>query len=182
MLYHVSKTAGLKVLTPHVSTHKKAYVYAIENPVTGLLFGVPHDDFDFFINEENGKALIMECYPDAFASIFKGKSCSVYEVSENGFVRGMTSWNPELVNENEVEVIREIRVDDIYSRLLEEESNGNLIIRRYEDTEEYKMIVSRHIVDRLVRFDALDTENERIKKHYGKIIDALKSIMDGHLL
>lgn len=41
MLYHISKTAGLKKLKPQVSTHKKPYVYAIENVVTGLLFGGP---------------------------------------------------------------------------------------------------------------------------------------------
>lgn len=43
MLYHISKVSGVKVLKPQVSTHKKAYVYAIENPATGLLFGAPHD-------------------------------------------------------------------------------------------------------------------------------------------
>lgn len=36
MLYHVSPKAGLKILQPHKSTHKKAYVYAIENMVTGI--------------------------------------------------------------------------------------------------------------------------------------------------
>ena len=50
MLYHISKTAGLKILKPHVSTHKKAYVYAIENVVIGLLFGASQDDFDFIIS------------------------------------------------------------------------------------------------------------------------------------
>ena len=66
MLYHISKTAGLKALKPQVSTHKKAYVYAVENLVTGLLFGSPHDDLDFMKSEENGIPVIMECYPDAF--------------------------------------------------------------------------------------------------------------------
>lgn len=182
MLYHISKTAGLKILKPQVSTHKKAYVYAIENMVTGLLFGAPHDDFDFIISEENGIPIIMECYPNAFRLIFKDKECSIYEVSEDRFMRGMTSWSPELVSENEVAVIREISVNDLYSRLLTEEVNGNLMIRRYEDTAEYKSLVSEHIVDRLVRFNAVYTENEKLRKHYGKIIDALKDIMDGHLL
>ena len=67
-------------------------------------------------------------------------------------------------------------------RLLDEESRGNWIIRRYEDTADYKSIVSEHIVDRLIRFDAVYTESERLKKHYGKLIDALQNIMDGHLL
>ena len=68
MLYHISKIAGLKILKPQVSTHKKAYVYAIENVVTGLLFGAPHDDFDFIISEENGIPVIMECYPNVLRS------------------------------------------------------------------------------------------------------------------
>lgn len=182
MLYHISKTAGLKILKPQVSTHKKAYVYAIENMVTGLLFGAPHDDFDFIISEENGKPVIMECYPNAFHLIFKDKGCSIYEISEDGFVRGMTSWSPELVSEAEVTVIREISVSDLYLRLLDEESSGNLRIHRYEDSANYKSTVSEHIVDRLIRFDAVYTDNEKIKKHYGKIVDALKNIMDGHLL
>lgn len=182
MLYHISKITGLKVLKPHVSTHKKAYVYAIENMVTGLLFGAPHDDFDFIISEENGKPAIMECYPNAFHLIFKDKTCSIYEIGEEGSMRGMTSWGSELVSEKEVAVIREISVKDLYLCLLDEELSGNLIIRRYEDTEEYKSLVSEHVVDRLMRFDAVYTENERLIKHYGNLIDALRSIMDGHLL
>lgn len=182
MLYHVSKIANLKILKPQVSTHKKAYVYAVENIVTGLLFGVPHDDFDFIIDEENGVPVITECYPDAFALIFKDKTCSVYEVDDKGFMRGMTSWSPELVSENEVNVIREIKVKDIYSRLIDEEARGNLIVRRYENTADYKGIIAEHIVDRLIRFDAVYTESERLRTHYGAVIDALKDIMDGHLL
>ena len=135
MLYHISKIAGLKILKPQVSTHKQAYVYAIENVVTGLLFGAPHDDFDFIISEENGIPVIMECYPDVFRLSFKGKKCSIYEISDAGFMRGVTSWSPEFVSENEVAVVREIAVNDLYSRLLDEESCGNLIIRRYEDAE-----------------------------------------------
>ena len=37
-------------------------------------------------------------------------------------MRGMTSWSPELVSENEVAVIREIAINDLYLRLLDEES------------------------------------------------------------
>ncbi len=182
MLYHVSKTHGLTVLKPQVSTHKKPYVYAIENVVTGLLFGAPHDDFDFIINEQDGKTVITECYPDAFRLMFQNKACSIYEVDENGFMRGMTSWTPELVSEDEVAVIREIFVENVYARLLDEEAHGNLIVRRYEDTPEYKSIVSEHIVDRLIRFNAVYTESQRLEAHYGRLIDALKNIMDGHLL
>lgn len=182
MYYHVSKTAGITVLKPHVSTHKKAYVYATENMVTGLLFGAPHDDFDFIINVEDDIPVIRECYPDAFRTVFCGRACSVYEVYEDGFKKGMTSWDSELVCEHEVPVVHETAIDDLYSRLLDEESDGTLKICRYEDTAEYKKRVSEHIVDRLIRFDAVYSENERLKKHYGRIMNELRSIMDGHLL
>lgn len=91
MLYHISQTAGIKVLQPRVSTHQKAYVYAVENLTTGLLFGAPHDDLDFIIREEGNVPTLMECYPDALSIKFTGKACSIYEVPEAGFLRNQTA-------------------------------------------------------------------------------------------
>lgn len=183
MLYHVSQTAGLKSLSPHPSTHQTPYVYAVENMVTGFLFGAEQDDFDLRISTEtDGKPIVMECYPDAFRTAFFGKTCTVYEVEETDFLRGKTAWSAEFVSEKEVAVVREIPVEDLYARLLQEEANGKLTVHRWEDTAEYKRVVSAHIVDRLIRFGAVDTENSRLKKHYGRLIDALQSILDGHLL
>lgn len=80
MLYHVSDTGGIKVLEPKVSSHGKAYVYAIENLVTGLLFGARWDDFDFILDtNDSGISEVYECYPDAFERIYSGRSCYVYE-------------------------------------------------------------------------------------------------------
>jgi len=96
----------------------------------------------------------------------------------------VTNWDAELVCENEVPVLRETVIEDLYSRLLDEASRGNLIIHKYQQNIEYKKMISEHIVDRLIRFDAfkrLDSDI-RFKKYYKKIIKALISIMDGHLL
>lgn len=184
MLYHVSPTPGLKVLTPSVSSHEKAYVYAIDNLVTGLLFGAKHDDFDFLLDTDaNGTPEIYECYPDAFLAVYQGKACSVYELSEDGFNRGVTSWDPELVCESEVAVKNEIIIADLYSRLRQEVAEGNLILHHYTDTKQYRQIVTEHIVDRLIRFDAMDLldTDERFQKYYRAIIEALRSVTDGHL-
>lgn len=109
MLYHVSSTAGLKVLEPKTSSHGKAYVYAIENMVTGLLFGAKKDDFDFLLDEDEcGNPVVYECYPNAFEKIYRGKCCSVYELEETDFKRGVTGWEPELVCDHEVPVQQEI--------------------------------------------------------------------------
>lgn len=184
MLYHVSSTSGIKTLEPRVSSHGKAYVYAINNLVTALLFGARHDDFDFLITEETGKTVVYECYPNAFEKVYMGKSCSVYELGEDGFLKGMTSWEPELVCEKPVTVQREVFISDLYLRLVEEEKMGNLVINRYSDTMEYKKLISEHIVDRMIRFDALPhlKTDERFKRYYKKIGQALLEVMDGHLL
>lgn len=187
MLYHISPIAGLKILQPHVSSHKKAYVYAIEDAVVGMLFGAPKDDFDFILStDENGMSCVYECYPNAFQNVYEGKSCSVYEVSDEGFRRGMTSWSPELVSEDEVKVINEVVVEDLYQRLLKEEQRGSLKIHRYEHSDEYRRMISVHIVDRLIRFQVdlkqcLKTDR-RFSIYYRGIIQELISIMDGHLL
>lgn len=187
MLYHVSQTAGLRTLTPHVSTHGKPWVYATENMVTALLFGAKVDDFDFFIStDEVANPEIFECYPDALQKVYSGKRCSVYEVSAEGFLRNMTSWDVELVCENEVAVQKEIAVSNLYETLLEQESRGNLKIHRYELSEEYRKRIARHIVDRLIRFgidfDHCAEHDARFATHYKKIIEALRSVTDGHLL
>ena len=186
MIYHVSCTHGITTLTPKLSTHKRAYVYAIDNLITGLLFGAKHDDFDFLIStDENGRPFIYECYPQAFQKIYQGISCSIYELKEEGFMRGMTSWDPELVSETEVYVQKEIVVSDLYQKLLDEESNGNLVINRYRNNLAYKKMISQHIVDRIIRFDILEgnwEKDSRFELYYKGIIKALVSTMDGHLL
>lgn len=185
MLYHVSATSGIKVLTPRVSTHGKAYVYAIDNLVTGLLFGAQKDDFDFLLStDENGIPHVYECYPDAFNSVYDGKSCSVYELADEGFLRGMTSWRSEVVCEREVPIQREVFVGNLKEVLLEEEAKGNLVIHRYQDNAEYKKLISAHIVDRIIRFGMLEQPqlDSRFQKHYGKIVQQLRLLMDGYYL
>lgn len=187
MLYHVSPQSGLKILEPHISTHKKAYVYAIENMVTGMLFGAKKDDFDFILfTDETGTPVVYECYPDAFRNVYEGKGCSVYQVGDQGFCRGKTSWSAELVCENEVEVLGEIVVENLYQRLLEEEQDGKLKIHRYEFCDEYRKKISAHIVDRLIRFEIdLDKcleQDGRFRTYFRDIIRELAGIMDGHLL
>ncbi len=187
MLYHVSPVAGLKTLQPRVSTHGKGYVYAIENMVTALLFGVKKDDFDFLLyTNDKGTPIIYECYPDALKSVYQRKNCSVYYLNDDGFQRNKTSWDVELVCENEVQVIEELVIDDLYNRLLDEERNEKLIIHRYEYCAEYRKIISNHIVDRLIRFEIdlnrITETDSRFAKYYKAIVEELISITDGHLL
>lgn len=187
MLYHVSPNRGLKILRPHGSTHKKAYVYAVQNMVTGFLFGTKMDDFDFIIStDDNGIPTVYECYPDAFKKIYQGRGCSVYVVEDTGFQRGLTPWSEELVCDTEVAVREEIIINDLYEKLSREERQGNLIVYRYEFNDEYRKKIAAHIVDRLIRFDVnlnecLD-QDDRFCTYYRGIVENLLTVMDGHLL
>ena len=187
MLYHVSPKKGLKTIRPVTSTHGKPYVYAVEDMVTGLLFGAKKDDFDLMIyTDENRLPVVYECYPDALKEVYQGRSCSVYLLNDEGFLRGVTSWEAELVCESEVEVVGETTVDDLLGRLLEEERGGRLILHRYEHSDEYRSIISDHIVDRIIRFGIdlngiLETDI-RFSKHYRDIVQEMTRHTDGHLL
>lgn len=183
MLYHVSPVPGLRRLEPRASTHGKPYVYAVQNLTAGLLFGARQDDFDFRVDTgEDGVPTVYECYPGALRAVYGGARCSVYEVREEGFRQGMTGWSEEWVCERAVPVERETVVEDLLERLLREEAAGRLILRRYADTPEHRRLVSEHVVDRLIRFHALGSQEERLRTHYGRLIEALRSAMDGHLL
>ncbi len=119
MLYHVSPLSGLKTLQPRQSSHFKTYVYAVDNLVTGLLFGASKDDFDLLLcSDEKETPIAYECCPNALETIYKGKGCSVYALSEQGFQQGMTGWAPEYVCEEAIPVQSESIVADIYDKII----------------------------------------------------------------
>lgn len=179
MLYHSSPKHNIKVLTPRPSTHGTPYVYAIDNPVTSLLFGVKHDDFDFCIStDDSGRPIIAECYPNALETVFSGKSCSLYELPDDGFMHGMTGWDAELVCENEVKVLNEISVEDVLSRLIDEERCGRLEIQRYSEAREPEIIA--HVTDRLERFSVnvpdFIKHDPRFRRYTAIVRDSIQSL------
>ncbi len=153
MLYHASKEKGIKVLKPHVSTHGKAYVYAIAGKVTAVCFGAPHSDFDLLMDEKGGIVHLYECYPDAFIDVYENKSCSLYELSEEGFETGKTGWEPELVCEKEVPVLNEVAIEDVYSFLKISEESGECVLHRFSEKPEYKELITSELEERITAWN-----------------------------
>jgi len=167
MLFHASKERGLKVLEPHISTHGKAYVYAINSKITALCFGAPKDDFDLLMDEICGITHLYECYPDATEKIYKNKSCSLYEVDNAGFESGKTGWDAEYVCEKAVSVQKEDYIEDIYSVLLDAQNAGGCVIHRYSEESEYQKMLKEELGERIKLFglDELKIENDpRLKR------------------
>lgn len=153
--------------------------------MTSLLFGAKKDDFDLLMDLRGSHIPeVWECYPGAFQTVYQGHGCYLYTVDEEGFLRGKTGWNAELVCGHAVPVLSEAPVPDLYARLLDEEAAGNLTVHRYRRDPDYRRRIASEIVDRLVRFGFLDQEDvePRLERHYGRLIAALRDAMDGHLL
>lgn len=158
MLYHASRQTGIKELIPQMSTHGKKYVYAISNRLTAILFGAPKDDFDILVYETNGKPVIYECYPNALKKIYFEKSCSVYELNEDGFLLNQTNWESELVCEHTVPVVNEERIENIYEEIINSIQNGGCIFHEYSKNEEYQHFLQDEISERIRHFGITDEQ------------------------
>lgn len=57
---------------------------------------------------------------------------------------------------------------------------------RYEFCDKYRKKISEHIVDRFIRFEVdlskCLEQDERFTTYYKDVVNALVSVMDGHLL
>ena len=183
MLYHVSETENLSVLVPHVSTHGTPFVYATADICIALLFGAPKDDFDLFIDFADGKAVVCECYENAFKNVYENKKCSVYQVEDTTFIKDATGWPPELVSKEPVPVVNEYKVDNLYHVLMQEVENGNILLSLYDNSIEYRKKISNHIVDRLIRFEILDGEiPAKIKEKFPRLLEGLEKLISGEYL
>lgn len=174
MLYHASKTQGLSVLTPHKSTHGKAYVYAIKSKISALCFGAPKDDFDLLMDEADGVTLLYECYPHALETVYAGKPCSLYTVSDESFVPGVTGWDAELVSEEPVKVLSEEIVPDILAYLLQAAGQGGCIIRRYTEEETYLSMLRDAIRERIAAFHLTEDQirqDDRFTRYFRKLLE-----------
>lgn len=161
MLYHASCVSGLKRLEPHVSTHQIPYVYAIRSKLAAMLFGAPKDDFDLLISVEGSRPVLYECYPEALKKVYSGKKCSIYTVSESGFLTGRTGWEEELVCPTSVDVVREDVVEDIYTQLMCAAEKEQCIIHSFTPAEHYLSFLREELQERIRIFGMTEEEMQR---------------------
>lgn len=173
MLYHASCTAGLKILEPHISTHKKPYVYAIKSKLTAMLFGAPKDDFDLLIDVENGKPVLYECYPDALKKVYSKQKCSLYTVEETDFLKGMTGWEEELVCPFPVAVVHEEVIEDLYTQIMLAFHKNQCVIHFFEQSDEFLSFIREELQERIDAFgitEAYMMRDERFIKYHKKLL------------
>lgn len=151
MLYHASKENGLNELMPCASTHGKAYVYAARSRITAACFGAPKDDFDLLMDETDGIPHLYECYPRAIETVYRGKSCTLYEVGEEGFHAGETGWDAELVCDRRVPVIGEEYIPDLLLFLRRAAAQGRCVFHAYSEEPQYQAMLCEELGERIRR-------------------------------
>jgi hypothetical protein len=114
-----------------MSTHKKPWVYATKRIATCMMFiGRSYDVICQPGVDGDGKPNIFERFEGALEYGFGGQSGSIYLLDGSSFKEGMTQWSAEVVSVEPVEVIGEIKIEDLY----ELEKQGEITIYRYPNT------------------------------------------------
>lgn len=129
--YHCSPVHGLKVLKPGIPTNfdKPARVYLTTLLPMALMYGVRNFEYTYGYTK-NGQIYYEEYFPNALKILYEGKSASLYICTPDS--AETTRIPNEAVAASEVAVQEEIIISDVYEALLEQERQGMLVIRRYE--------------------------------------------------
>jgi len=135
-VYHSSQVQGLEVINPSQSTHGGSWVYATWDIVMSAAFlGTRGGDLTCCVgrDSETGKPYICERFEGAFALRYGGVQGSIYVLPGDKFVAGKTPWEEEVVCDEAVALIREIRVENAQNYLLALADEGRLIVKFYPD-------------------------------------------------
>jgi len=171
--YHGSKTPGIQTLYPNLSIHGEKYVYLTTKKEVALMYTV--NAIESFFEKHNlvkpnqfhpwfpygfkhGILQINEYYPNAFEETYKGKSGYLYTCSEPLHdISNQTNIFCAITTKEKIEVLKETFIEDIYAELLELESKGLIMIKRYKDwTDKQLKGIEQSILDEIERLDLLN--------------------------
>lgn len=159
-LYHGSRTGGIEVLEPRVADHGQAYIYfstieavaalylcnAVERPYYWFPYG--------FRRDRPGIPVYDELYPNALREVSEGVSGWIYyaDVSENQ-VLPFRNIPCARLSVQPIRVDGAIEVPDAFALLQNYESQGKLIVSRYEQKQQreldwYYRMIQQYMVEK----------------------------------
>lgn len=132
-VFHGSPTQGLTIIKPQRGIESRPVVYAGRNKAVAALFlGRFAGDLACQLGIRHGVLYIVERYPGALRDRFSQPG-SIYVLPDDSFVRG-THWSPEWISFEEVNVYRELKIDNPPDYLKTLARKGRLIIYRFPHT------------------------------------------------
>ncbi|MBR3764236.1 MAG: hypothetical protein IKK57_06750 [Clostridia bacterium] len=149
LLYHGSPTGGIRALRPSPSNHDKPYVYLTDCPSLALLYAYnpierPGGFFPYWFDKA-GQLHYDEYFPDQTRRLYAEQAGWVYRVEAAALIRlDKMPW--VWLSEAETPVAGAEFIADLYAALLLAESNGQLMIHRFEDIPPAQQEIHRRIV------------------------------------
>jgi len=133
--YHCSPTGGLRTLVPGKPKHfdKNPRVYLTTLLPMALMYGVRNFEYTYGYTRE-GQIYLEEYFPNALEILYRGKGASLYICGPEAVET--TEIPNEAVSKQPVPIVEEIHIPDVAQALLEQEKQGSLVIRRYEELSE----------------------------------------------
>ncbi len=95
------------------------------------------------VDEEDGRLVLWECTPGAFADLYQGWQCSLYALPEALFLKEPTNWKTTRVCTDRAPVVHEEKIADAWNTLAAAARDGLCSIHEYTDGEEYKNALER---------------------------------------
>ncbi len=154
MYFHGSPIKDISVLKPSQSLHDQPYVYLVTNKVVAMIYCSNaiqcfYEDNDlekpdkfqswysYGFNKE-GVPVIEEYYPNAFFETYKGRSGFVYTCKEPSTKSNPTNIYCAFTTKEEVIVLNQEMIEDLYDAFLTYEKEGKVVIKRYSEmSKEY---------------------------------------------
>ena len=178
MLYHASPTGGLTVLTPHVSNHGHPLVYFskkrenvlvyLSNAVekycrdTGFVHTGRWEKWGPYGFDLDGVQRLEEYYPGALEETYAGVSGYIY-IAEKVTRRGHPIPIPGTVtSRGAVPVAGCEFIPDAWAAIRQAESEGLLVLRRYDEMTEEELDWMR----RTVREEYLQAADHPEYRHF----------------
>jgi len=176
-VYHSSSIQGLTEISPNTSTHKHAWVYALESKELSALFLANWSDFQLAFGSINGQWYVCERISQALEKIYKNKKGSIYKLKADNFKRNQTSWKAELVSELSEKVIEETKIADALKFILNLTKQKKLKIYYYPDLPANFPKDKSDLINKAVQWTKEFGEEtlDQVKIYHPEIIQKVKS-------
>ncbi len=133
-VYHSSSRQNLKAIKPDKSTHDEKWIYATTSiEMSAVFLSGKGGDLTCQVGRDKvtGKVFICERFKNSFDFRYNNYSGSIYKLSSHKFINDKTGWGEEVVSNEVVEIVEEIKINDVKKYILKLIKQGKVLLIKY---------------------------------------------------
>ena len=177
--YHGSVISGIEQLDACSKLHNsdELVVYLTDNIPYALyyIWDAKRNEYDGkYVTGwmKNGMAYYEEQFPDQLRTFYQGVSGYLYRIADREDIKPVDDRENMYYSTADVIIAETLKIDDVYEELLKYESEGKLVVRRYnEQSAERQNELVDFIAQGFIRsgfFEGNKQKQEFMKKHFPK--------------